>query len=252
MATAALPAPSALTTEHRFFSGLAIALAATTLIGFAPTYYLVTIFNGTTARGLPAEMVLTPMVHLHGLTGSLWMLLLVAQTSLVAADRRDIHMRLGILAIPLAAAIAVTALIVAFEAARRGNAPPGWTSPQFLLIQFGTLGGFLIFATLGLIWRRYSDYHKRLMMLATISMMVPACGRLWRILGGGELARGAVGGMMLTDLFVLALAIYDWKSRGRLHPVTLWGGAALVALQPLRVLFSATQEWQAFARWLIG
>lgn len=252
MATIAFPAPSVLATERRFFSGLAIVLAVTTLIGFAPTYYLVTIFDGTTTRGVAADIALTPMVHLHGFTGSIWMLLLVTQTSLVTADRRDIHMRLGLLAIPVAAAIAVTALTVAFEAARRGSVPPGWTPPQFLLIQFGTLAGFLVFATLGLLWRRYSDYHKRLMMLATISMMVPVCGRIWRMLGGGEIARGAIGGMILSDLFVLVLVLYDWKSRGRLHPVTLWGGAALIAAQPFRVLFSETEQWQSVGRWLIG
>ena len=180
------------------------------------------------------------------------MLLLVAQTSLVAANRRDIHKKLGLLALPLAAAITVTALMVAFGSARNGNAPPGWTPPQFLLIQFGTLGGFLGFMAIGLLWRRYSDYHKRLMMLATISMMLPVCGRIWRMLGGGEFARGAVGGMLLSDLFLLALVVFDLKTRKRLHPVTLWGGAVLLALQPFRILFAETEAWQSVGRWLIG
>lgn len=252
MATLAAPARPGLTAERRFFSGLAIALAATTLIGFAPTYYLVSVFDGMTTRGVPASMVLTPAVHLHGLTGSLWMLLLVAQTSLVAANRRDLHMRMGLLAIPVAAAIAVTALFVAFEAARRGATPPGWTPPAFLLIQFGTLGGFLLFASLGFAWRRRADFHKRLMMLATFAMMVPVCGRIWGMLGGRAYARGAIGGMMLADIFLLALVVFDLSTRKRLHPVTLWGGGLLVALQPLRVWLSGTEGWQAIGRALIG
>lgn len=252
MATAAFPISSAITTERRFFSGLAIALAVATLVGFAPTYYLVTLFNGTTTRGVAADIALTPMVHLHGFTGSLWMLLLVTQTSLVAADRRDIHMRLGLVAIPLAIAIATTALIVAFEAGQRDSVPKAWLPEQFLLIQFGTLGGFLLFATLGLLWRRHADYHKRLMMLATISMMVPVCGRIWRMLGGTEYLPNTAGAMLLSDMFLVALAAFDLKSRGRLHPVTLWGGAVLVAAQPFRYFFARTETWEVIGRWLIG
>lgn len=252
MATIAVPVRQTLSAERQFFSGLAIALALTTFVGFAPTYYLVSYFDATTSRGAPAELALSPFVHLHSLAGSLWMLLLVVQTTLVAADRRDIHKKMGILAVALAMAITGTALTVIFDAARRGSVPPGWIPSQFILIQFGTLFGFLALAALGLMWRQHSDYHKRLMMLASISMMVPACGRIWRMIGGGEFARGAVGGMMLSDLFVLALVAFDLKTRKRLHPATLWGGAALLFLQPFRVIFSETEAWQSVGRWLIG
>ncbi|HEV7233649.1 MAG TPA: hypothetical protein VGN36_05340 [Sphingorhabdus sp.] len=250
MATIAPPIRAELNAERRFFFGLAIALALTTFIGFAPTYYLVGYFDGVTTRGDRAASILTPAVHLHGLTGSLWMLLLVAQTGLVAADRRDIHKRMGIIAVALMVAISITAWIVSFEAGGRGKAPPGWTPPGFLLIQIGTLAGFLIFATLGLLMRKRSDFHKRLMMLATISMMVPVCGRIWTRLGGIEYTRGAVGGMILSDLFLLAIILFDIRSRGRIHPVTLWGGALLVGLQIGRVMAAGTEEWQIIGRWL--
>jgi hypothetical protein len=39
-------------------------------------------------------------------------------------------------------------------------------------------------------------------------------------------------------------------TRRRLHPVTLWGGLALVVSQPLRLVVSGTGAWLAFARWL--
>ncbi len=252
MATVLANPRIAWTDERRFFFGLSLAFAAVTVVGFAPTYYFVTWFNGTTTRGIADGMALTPAVHLHGLTGSAWMILLLAQTGLVAADRRDLHMKLGLAALPVGAAIAVTAWYVSIDAAQRANTPPGWTPPQFLLIQFGTLGGFVLFATLGFLWRRRSDYHKRLMMLATISMMVPVCGRVWVMLGGREFARGAVGGMILSDLFVAALVLYDLSTRKKLHPVTLWGGGALLAAQPLRVMLSGTETWQAIGRAIIG
>jgi hypothetical protein len=90
------------------------------------------------------------------------------------------------------------------------------------------------------------------MLLATISTMTPVCGRIWMMLGGKEIARGAVGGMMLSDLFLLALIVFDLKHRGKLHPVTLWGGAALLIAQPLRVFGSESEAWLRIGRWLIG
>ena len=56
----------------------------------------------------------------------------------------------------------------------------------------------------------------------------------------------------LTDLFVVAIVLWDLKSRGRVHPATIWGGLALVVSQPLRLVVSGTAAWMAFARWLTG
>jgi hypothetical protein len=56
----------------------------------------------------------------------------------------------------------------------------------------------------------------------------------------------------LTDLFVVALAIWDLRTSGRLHPVTLWGGLATIVLQPLQLVVSGTGSWLAFARWATG
>ena len=56
----------------------------------------------------------------------------------------------------------------------------------------------------------------------------------------------------LTDLFVIALAVWDLRSRGRLHAVTLWGGLLLIASQPLRLVISGTDAWMSFARFAVG
>jgi hypothetical protein len=51
---------------------------------------------------------------------------------------------------------------------------------------------------------------------------------------------------------VVALAIWDFRSRGRLHPVTLWGGLAIIVSQPLRLMVSGSEGWLAFTRWATG
>jgi hypothetical protein len=54
-----------------------------------------------------------------------------------------------------------------------------------------------------------------------------------------------------TAVFVLAMAIYDGRRHGRVHPVTLWGGLALLLSFPIRVALGKTDLWLSFATWLI-
>jgi hypothetical protein len=53
-----------------------------------------------------------------------------------------------------------------------------------------------------------------------------------------------------ADALLLAAMIYDVRTRGRIHPAYLIGGALLVAVQILRVPASTTQWWYAIADFL--
>jgi len=48
-------------------------------------------------------------------------------------------------------------------------------------------------------------------------------------------------------LLVGAVAVYEWRTRGRPHPVWLIGGAIMAAVYVGRVPLSATPGWQALA-----
>ena len=63
------------------------------------------------------------------------------------------------------------------------------------------------------------------------------------------LEHGPVAFFAVTDLFIVALAAWDFISRGRLHPATLFGGLVLIASQPLRLALSGTPAWLAIAGW---
>ena len=118
---------------------------------------------------------------------------------------------------------------------------------QFLAIPIFDMILFATFVSLALAQRRNSQAHKRLMLLATISLITAAIAR-WP----GLFELGPLAFFGLTDLFVVALAIWDFRSRGRLHPATLFGGLLIVVSQPLRLAVSGTQGWLAFARWATG
>jgi hypothetical protein len=117
---------------------------------------------------------------------------------------------------------------------------------QFLIIPLFDMALFATFVTLAVVRRRDVQAHKRLMVLATVNLLGAAIAR-WPGMSGGPLVFYA-----FADLFVLALAAWDFRSRGRLHPVTLWGGLVIVLSQPLRLVISGTPAWGEFARWATG
>jgi hypothetical protein len=84
--------------DRLFYGGMALAIALTIFAGFARTYYLKDLFG---SRPLP------PLVHLHGLLFTCWILLFAVQTSLISAGRPDIHRKTGIAGALLAAAMVV-------------------------------------------------------------------------------------------------------------------------------------------------
>ena len=235
--------------ERRFFTGMAIAMTLFVFIGFAPTYYLYPLVGVVPLRGTAP---LSPMVHFHAILGSVWMLFLVLQTGLIMGRQHQQHMRNGIIGLVLAVALVAVGIIVALESARVGRTPAGWTPTAFLIFPLASVTIFGGFIAAALLWRHKTDYHKRLMILGTIAILVPAGARFSRHFLDGILPPGPIGGMILSNFFLAALVAYDLRKSGRLHAATLWGGILLLLSQPLRIMIGQSAPWDAFAAKLIG
>lgn len=225
--------------ERLFYTGMSVVFLFTVFAGFARTYYLRPYF------GTPA---LTPLLHLHGVVFTSWLVLLLAQTALVAANRTGVHRRLGMAGAVVAVLMVLVGTTTAIVRAKVVEVPPGSPSPlAFLTIP---LGDMLVFATLvgaGFYFRRRADVHKRLMLLATVAILPAAVARLpfAFIQQAGPLAFFG-----LPDLFILVCLAYDLVSRGRFHRANVWGGLLVVVSHPLRLVVGHTRVWLAFAEWL--
>src|SRR6516162_1077191 len=92
--------------DHVFFSGMAWLMLATVFVGFAPSYYLV---------GILRAQLPSPVVHVHAIVFSLWIVVLIAQTGLTAVGQVSIHRRLGIAGFILALLMPVVGLWTATE-----------------------------------------------------------------------------------------------------------------------------------------
>lgn len=241
MATLAVAPRGRPAADRRFFGGAALVMLAATFIGFAPSYYLSSYYPD--ARALPA------VVHVHGIVFTAWMLLYTAQTALIATGRRDLHRMLGTGAIALAAAMLVVGVQTAIWVTRHGSNVPHKDPLAFLINPLTAILLFGGFVAAGVAMRTRADHHKRLMLLATLSIVQTPLARIARM---ADFPVPPIGGMILSDLVLAALVAFDLRTRARLHPVTLWMGGLLLATQPLRVIVGGTDAWHAVAAALVA
>jgi hypothetical protein len=221
---------------RRFHTWLAIAFLGTAFVAFAPTYYLKRFSGAPQASGL---------VHFHAFLFTGWLLLLFAQSALVALRRTDLHRRLGLLGAALATAMIPVGLLTAVAAARRGSSTPVLAPLELLIFPVGSILLFAAFVGAALWHRRRPDLHRRLMVLATASMMVAAMVRLPFV---GQ--RPAIG-IVMSLSFVVAGIVHDLRTRGRVHPVYVWGGLVILLSGPVRFGLSRTSAWRAVAVTLV-
>lgn len=223
---------------------LAGALFATLVVfvGFAPTFYLGTLF------GAPQ---LSTLKLVHGTVFSAWVVLFVAQAWLVAANRRDVHRALGAFGALLLVAMCVAGYRMAIESARSGFTPdPAKVSPlSFMAVPLFDLGVFALLVVAALVLRARSDWHKRLMLVATLSLLPPAIARMALQFPPLPVLPVAFGG---TALVIIAAMGLDGVTLRRLHPAMLWGGLVVILSLPGRLLVASTQAWQDRAARLIA
>jgi uncharacterized membrane protein YjfL (UPF0719 family) len=217
----------------------ALVCATATFLGFAPTYFL---------KPVLSSPELPPLVHWHGAAFTAWIVLFATQTWLIDRRRRDLHRHLGIGGLLLAALMVALGLLTAIGAARRGVAAPGFDAAAFMIVPGLSLALFATFVALGAAWRSRPDYHKRLMLLATLSIMGPALARLPALAGQPP---NVPLGVALVTLFVVASIALDWRSHRRLHPVLLWGGLLLIASVPARIVIARSESWTAIAHRIV-
>ena len=228
--------------DHRFFSVMAIVMAVTILAGFSNTYV---------PRLVTGEPALPWIIHLHAVVFTSWLVVFVAQTTLVLTGRTAVHRRLGVAGVTLAALMVVVGAATGIAVTRLGHRGiPGveFADPEgFLLLN---LGAAFVFGTLvgaGWYFRRDSQTHKRLMLMATAGTLIgPGVSRL-PFASGQPPVIGA-----LAMAFLFAGPVYDLVTRRRVHQAYIWSGLlALTAIPPVVAQLGATDAWHTIASVLL-
>ena len=222
--------------DHLFFPAMALLVLATVFAGFAPTYYLAGVFHAP----LPSTII-----HVHGAVFSCWVLLLIAQTSLVSAGRVDLHRRLGIAGFLLAWLMVVVGVWAATDALVR-NFPPGRDAKAFFIVPITDMVVFPTLIFFAFRARFNPTTHKRIILVATVALMTAPIARLPFAL----IHRKPPMAHLASYIFLLILAAYDLLSARRVHRATLWAGGFLVFMQQFSAPIGKTAIWHAFATWV--
>ena len=229
--------------RNRFPAIAVAALSAVMVAGFARTYYLRFLFD------LPP---LKLAALLHGLLATSWLVLHYTQAKLIAAHRVDIHRRLGIFTACVGAVLAAQALDMGIAAVASGHAPPGRNPLEFLSVPIGTTFMFSLFLACALAMRKKREWHKRLMLLTTMALLVPAMGRLDLLVMQPLGLPRRILAVFVTIAFVAWACWDDWRKRRRVHSAYVYGGMALVLSIPLRAWVGMQAWWIPIAQWIVS
>jgi hypothetical protein len=235
-------------TSDRFYLHMAYLYLAVAIIGFAPTYWL-PLVRGTLA--VPAIM------HLHAVVFYGWLTLLVAQTRFAATRQLTRHRAFGVLGVSLATAMFFVGVAAAVASMRQADAAGfGEAGRAFSVVPLTGIVFFVALFAIAVINVKRLDVHKRLILIATVSMLNAPVGRLFILVLAPTVLEGAappppvfvtVLPGLVTDLLLVPAMLQDRKKLGHVHRVYWVGGAALVASQLLRVPIAATDTWQSIA-----
>jgi hypothetical protein len=228
--------------DHRFFSTMAIVSSLTIVAGF---------FNTYAPKVMTGEPAVPPIIHLHALLFASWLIVFVAQTTLVLGGRTDLHRRLGAASMVLAGlmlAVGVTTAVTAARLGHRGIPGVEFTDVEgFLLLNLAAIVVFAILVAAAWYFRRNAQVHKRLMLMsATGALIGPGVSRLPFFSGNTP----AIG--MLVLAFLFAGPVYDLVTRRRIHTAYIWAVLlSFLTVPPIVAQLSATAAWHSFAGLLL-
>jgi hypothetical protein len=237
----------------KLFFWLAIACAAIAIGGFMPTYWL---------QLAPRTFIGSPLLHIHGAVCTLWVIFLISQTWLVSENRLHSHRSWGLVGISLATAVVIIGFATAVAAMEAGlERGLGDTSRAFLITPLSAIFRFGLFTGAAIVLVTRPEWHKRFMIVGTIALIEAAGARvaLYIALGSAPGMRPGLGppppaimpvvvGLLLQLLVVIGM-IYDWRTRGRVHPAWIVGLLVSVIMIVLKVPLSHTEAWLRFAHW---
>jgi hypothetical protein len=228
-----------------FYFYMALACIAVAFLGFAPTYWV------PMASGKVPPM---PVVHFHGLLFFAWTLYFAFQSWLAASGQVARHRTIGMIGVSLATAMTIFGFLVAVNVMKR-SAAAGLANEgiAFAIVPLSGIAFFAVVFTLAIANVRRPEIHKRLMLLAGISLLDAAVARwfLTFLAPPGPLGPPPVpvtiAPALVAYLLLVAAIVFDWRTRGRPHPVYVYGGIALVAVKLLNWPISTTPLWHSFA-----
>jgi hypothetical protein len=231
------PRTQTATFSGSFFFWMVLLMAFFVFGGFGMTYWYP--LAAGTFRPAP------PVVHLHGFTYFSWMILLVAQASLVHVRNVALHRSLGMFGIALAAAVVIMGALITILGASRSSG----AAAHGIYLGITAVTGFALLFTLAIRNTRRPDVHRRLILLAMLPLLPPGIHRLYMVPLG--LQTFPIVAMYLTlDAMALAVVVHEWRRTGTVGRYTMIGVGWIVAQQAVHAAIVDTAFFASVVQWL--
>lgn len=247
MSTTAADAPFAGTRGFRFsfHFGMTLVMAFFVFAGFGMTYW----FPMATGTLRPAP----PVVHVHGVVFSAWMVLLVVQSALVNARNVALHRSLGLFGIALATAVLFMGATITLLGLR-GSVSRGSPSADFadaMYLSFMAIAGFGLLFTLAIRQVKRPEIHRQLILFSVLPLMPPGVNRFYMV--PFQLPAIPVLPLYLTlDALAIAILAYEWRRKGAIGAYSLVGAGWLVLQQSLHVPVAGSAWFADFCTVVAG
>lgn len=207
--------------DHRFYAGMALLAILLVILGFWPTYFG-PLLNATYSGNL--------LVRVHAIVFLAWLLVFLTQALLVGTGRSKLHKKLGLYGVGLGAMMVMLGLAVSVGLVQRflagGEAASVLGAVWMAAEPFLDIVQFAILLSWAFLSRRNPSDHRRLMLLATVSVLPAATARMGYLLGPWSME-------LMFFLMSFLILLQDWRNHGSMARVNLVG---LLILLPRAVL----------------
>jgi uncharacterized membrane protein YozB (DUF420 family) len=229
------PIPVRFYARAPFYFALALLCA---VIGFFPSYF--------------AQLRETDLAHhFHGITASLWMIMLIAQSWLMRRGLVVQHRRLGKLSLIVAPAFVISGIMMVHVMLSGVDDFSRTFGPRLAFLDLTTMIYFLVAYVLALHYRRNVQLHARFMASTAVLVLPPAISRLLGNLVPAvqSFEQALHGAYFICEIIVCLLLLSDFR-RGRIRAPYIVLMVLLVAQQIGFLLLPSLDAWRAITRWI--
>ncbi|HEX3429689.1 MAG TPA: hypothetical protein VHT03_02290 [Rhizomicrobium sp.] len=198
--------------DKYFYFAMAVLIAIAVLSGFSFTV------NDNLLHPVHPAIARPAILYVHGSLFVAWIALFLFQTSLVRSRNVQLHRRVGWWGMGLGIVMIIVGAATAIIMRKYRLTHDSTETVSFLSIPFNDLSEFAVCFALAVSWRRNREFHRRLMLLATIALTGAAFARLPL-----SMMQSSWYWYSFTDGLLLICVLRElWLTR-RIHPVFLYG-----------------------------
>ncbi|MCX2718116.1 hypothetical protein [Lentiprolixibacter aurantiacus] len=180
--------------------------------------------------------------HLHGISASLWMILLVTQPYLYKIGKIKLHRKLGWVSLILVPLIVIGGVIMIKSMINRQAFYPPGSVYKLAFIDVVTLSSFIGIYALAIYHRKRLKLHARLMIITIFGPLLPALTRVFFVFGLADNFNSALTYSYLIIELVLLYII--WREReAKEMSVTYLPFLLFIVVQHILMYYAGGWEW---------